>query len=48
MLVTYSVFDSARGWLNDKSETPVGWEKHGRYALKGIPDAVEIYEPYNP
>ncbi len=48
VLVTYSVYDSARGWLNEKSATPIGWEKHGRYALKGIPEAVEIYEPYNP
>lgn len=48
VLVTYAVFDSARGWLNDKSEKPVGWQKHGSYALKGIPDPVEIFEPYNP
>jgi len=48
VLVTYPVFDSARGWLNDKSETPTGWEKHGRYALKGIAEPIEIYEAYNP
>ncbi len=48
VLVTYAVFDSARGWLNDKSEKPVGWQKHGSYALKGIPDPVEIFEPYSP
>jgi class 3 adenylate cyclase len=48
VLVTYTVFDSARGWLNESSETPVAWEKHGRYALKGIPEPVEIFEPYNP
>lgn len=48
VLVTYPVFDSARGWLNDKSETPVNWEKHGRYALKGIAEPIDIYEPYNP
>ena len=48
ILVTYPVFDSARGWLNDKSEIPVAWEKHGRYALKGIAEPIEIYEAYNP
>jgi class 3 adenylate cyclase len=48
VLVTYTVFDSARGWLNDKSDIPVAWEKHGRYALKGIPEPVDIYEAYNP
>lgn len=48
ILVTYPVFDSARGWLNDKSDVPVAWEKHGRYALKGIPEPIDIYEPYNP
>lgn len=48
VLVTYTVFDSARGWLNEKSDKPVAWEKHGRYALKGIPEPVEIYEAYNP
>jgi class 3 adenylate cyclase len=48
VLVTYPVYDSAHGWLNDKSETPVAWEKHGRYTLKGIPEPIEIYEAYNP
>jgi class 3 adenylate cyclase len=48
VLMTYTVFDSARGWLNDTSKTPAAWEKHGRYALKGIADPVEIYEAYNP
>jgi class 3 adenylate cyclase len=48
VLVTYTVFDSARGWLNDKSDKPVSWEKYGRYELKGIPEPVEIYEAYNP
>ncbi|MDE1153172.1 MAG: adenylate/guanylate cyclase domain-containing protein [Micavibrio sp.] len=48
VFVTYPVFDSARGWLNEKSETPAAWEKHGRYALKGIAEPIEIYEVYNP
>lgn len=48
VLVTYPVFDSAHGWLKDKSDTPVEWEKHGMYALKGISEPIEIYEPYNP
>lgn len=48
VLVTYTVFDSARGWLDDKSHTPAAFEKHGRYALKGIAEPVEIYEAYNP
>ena len=48
ILVTYPVFDSAHGWLKDKSDIPVAWEKHGVYALKGIEEPIEIYEPYNP
>ncbi|MEZ0223617.1 MAG: adenylate/guanylate cyclase domain-containing protein [Alphaproteobacteria bacterium] len=48
ILVTYPVFDSARGWLNDKSDPPAAWAKHGLYALKGIAEPVEIYEAYNP
>ena len=47
ILVTYPVFDSARGWLNEKSDMPVGWQKHGRYMLKGIPEPIEIYEAYD-
>jgi len=48
VLVTYSVFDSARGWVNEKSQKPVAWEKHGRYELKGIEEPIEIYEAYSP
>ncbi|HYD17839.1 MAG TPA: adenylate/guanylate cyclase domain-containing protein [Patescibacteria group bacterium] len=48
ILVTYPVFDSARGWLNENSETPAAWARHGRYALKGIAEPIEIYEVHNP
>ncbi|HTK85737.1 MAG TPA: adenylate/guanylate cyclase domain-containing protein [Patescibacteria group bacterium] len=48
ILVTYPVYDSARGWLNEHSDKPAAWEKHGRYALKGIPEPVEIFEVYDP
>ena len=48
VLVTYPVFDSAHGWLKNKSDMPVEWKKHGMYALKGISEPIEIYEPYNP
>jgi class 3 adenylate cyclase len=47
VLVTYPVFDSARGWMHEKSDRPVSWEKHGLYALKGIDEPIEIYEAYN-
>jgi class 3 adenylate cyclase len=48
LLVTYPVFDSARGWLTEKSESPVAFARHGRYALKGIAEPIEIFEAYNP
>lgn len=48
VLVTYPVFDSARGWLNEQSDIPAAWEKHGCYALKGIAEPIEVYEAYNP
>lgn len=48
VLVTYPVFDSARGWLDEKSANPVSFARHGRYALKGIAEPIDIYEAYNP
>ncbi len=42
--LTYPVFDSARGWLRAQSGRDLGWKLHGRYILKGLEEAVEIYE----
>ncbi|MBP8962664.1 MAG: adenylate/guanylate cyclase domain-containing protein [Opitutaceae bacterium] len=42
--LTYSVFDSARGWLRAQSGRDLAWKLHGRYILKGLEEAVEIYE----
>jgi class 3 adenylate cyclase len=40
--LSYSVFDSAKGWL--ASHDNLIWKSHGRYQLKGIDEAIEIYE----
>lgn len=45
IFLTYSVFDSARGWLADRNE--FAWENHGKYLLKGINTPVDIYEVYD-
>ncbi|MFP4384183.1 MAG: adenylate/guanylate cyclase domain-containing protein [Spirochaetia bacterium] len=44
--MSYSVFDSARGWLSGQNSYT--WKKHGSYFLKGIPDPVEIFEIADP
>ena len=40
--LSYPVFDSAKGWLTDHKN--LLWQNHGRYYLKGIEEAIEIYE----
>lgn len=40
--LSYSVFDSAKGWL--ASHDNLIWKNHGKYQLKGIEEAIEIYE----
>lgn len=42
ILMSYSVFDSAQGWLS--SHANIGWELHGNYALKGIDGTTAVYE----
>ncbi len=42
IFLTYSVFDSARGWLSE--QRGVEWKLHGTYYLRGIPEPVDIYE----
>jgi class 3 adenylate cyclase len=40
--LSYTVFDSAKGWLANHKN--IQWQNHGRYYLKGIDEAIEIYE----
>ena len=40
--LSYSVFDSAKGWL--ASNDSLIWTLHGSYFLKGIQNPIEIYE----
>jgi class 3 adenylate cyclase len=40
--LSYTVFDSAKGWLANHKN--IRWQNHGRYHLKGIDEAIEIYE----
>lgn len=45
IFLSYPVFDSAKGWLQDMEY--IGWKSHGEYYLKGIDKPAEIYEVYN-
>lgn len=42
--MTYPVFDSSKGWLNQHLVDSVIWKKHCGYFLKGIQEPIEIYE----
>jgi class 3 adenylate cyclase len=44
VFMSYTVFDSARGWLSDPSNERFAWTSHGRYHLKGVSGPVEIFE----
>jgi len=41
--MSYTVFDSAQGWLNGVSHQ-FEWTSHGRFKLKGVGDPVEVFE----
>lgn len=43
--ISYTVFDSVKSWMMDKSHA--AWALHGSYRLKGIERPEEIYEIYN-
>lgn len=45
ILLSYPVFDSAKGWLS--SHEHIKWTKHGYYQLKGIHEETAIYEVVN-
>lgn len=45
VLVSYPVWDSAKGWLKHLAQ--IRWKKHGSYWLKGITEPQVVYEPYN-
>jgi len=42
--LTYSVFDSARGWMASGKAGSLAWKFHGNWMLKGIKEPVAIYE----
>jgi class 3 adenylate cyclase len=45
IFLSYSVYDSAKGWLNSKE---IAFKFHGEYKLKGILHPIKIYEVWNP
>jgi len=47
LYMTYSVFDSAKGWLAGRGNE-AAWVAHGRYKVKGIDEPLEIFEAYKP
>jgi class 3 adenylate cyclase len=48
VLMSFTVFDSARGWLTGPADERFEWRSHGRYRLKGVPAPVEIFEVGDP
>ena len=48
VFMTYTVFDSARGWLSTPANERFEWGSHGRYRLKGVSAPVEIFEVADP
>ena len=48
VFMTYTVFDSARGWLSTPTNERFMWASHGRYRLKGVSAPVEIFEVADP
>ncbi len=48
VLMTYTVFDSARAWLSTPANAHLEWGSHGRYRLKGVSAPVEIFEVADP
>lgn len=48
VLMSFTVFDSARGWLTGPANERFRWKSHGRYRLKGVPAPVEVFEVGDP
>ncbi len=48
VFLTYPVFDSAKSWLLSQPRGEAAWAAHGRYRVKGIDEALEIFEAYDP
>lgn len=46
--MSYTVFDSARGWLVGPASDRFEWASHGRFALKGVSSPVEVFEVTDP
>ncbi|WP_019616344.1 adenylate/guanylate cyclase domain-containing protein [Psychromonas ossibalaenae] len=46
ILMSYSVYDSAQGWV--VAQKNIDSQDHGRYELKGIDGAVQVFEVYDP
>jgi hypothetical protein len=46
--MSYTVFDSARGWLVGPASERYQWTSHGRYHLKGVSSPVEVFEVTDP
>lgn len=45
VLVSYPIWDSAKGWLKHLEQ--ISWKYHGSYELKGITEPQMVYEPYD-
>ena len=48
VLMTYTVFDSARSWLSTPKNAHLEWASHGSYRLKGVSAPVEVFEVADP
>jgi len=48
VFMSYTVFDSARGWIVGPASDRYEWTSHGRYRLKGVTSPVEVFEVTDP
>lgn len=42
--VSATVYDSAKGWIENFENEPVRWTHHGTFKAKGIAEGMDIYE----
>ncbi len=45
--ISYTVFDSARGWILNGPGHPYSWKLHGQYFVKGVEEPLAVYEVFD-
>jgi class 3 adenylate cyclase len=45
--LSYTVFDSAKGWVMSRPGKPYGLKLHGQYLVKGVDEPLAVYEVFD-